>query len=76
VPELKLSVVEEQTLKNQDNKCNDCQKPLGVVRGRMIMFDYDHKDGNHYNNDQSNCQALCKNCHAIKTEKERDMYRN
>jgi len=27
----------------------------------------DHKDGNHSNNDKSNLQTLCANCHAYKT---------
>jgi len=68
------SDVEEQTLKNQDRRCNDCQTPIGEVRGRIVWFDYDHKDGNHSNNEPSNCQALCKNCHQMKTERERGMH--
>jgi 5-methylcytosine-specific restriction endonuclease McrA len=36
-------------------------------RGYMGLWDYDHIDGNRSNNDPSNCQALCPNCHAKKT---------
>jgi hypothetical protein len=70
------SDVEEQTLQNQKNKCNDCQTPIGVVKGRTVYFDYDHIDGKHDNNSPDNCQALCKNCHAKKTERERGMDRS
>jgi len=31
------------------------------------IWDFDHKDGNRYNNSPSNCQALCPTCHAKKT---------
>lgn len=63
--------VETQTLKNQNFKCNMCGERIGVVNGRMVFYDFDHKDGDSSNNHPSNCQALCKNCHAYKTEKER-----
>jgi len=68
------SDVEVQTLKNQDNKCNECEKPIGVVKGRTVYFDYDHIDGDHSNNSPENCQVLCKNCHAEKNERERGMH--
>jgi len=70
------SEVEEQTLKKQDSKCNDCKKPIGVVKGRTVYFEYDHIDGNNNNNDPSNCQVLCKNCHQNKTERERGTQRD
>ena len=31
------------------------------------QLDVDHIDNNHENNDPSNLQTLCKNCHALKT---------
>jgi hypothetical protein len=31
------------------------------------QFDVDHIDGNHSNNDLSNLQTLCANCHRLKT---------
>jgi len=66
------SEVEQRTLKNQRYRCNDCGKVIGEVKGRLVWFDYDHIDGNPSNNDPSNCQALCKNCHQHKTERERN----
>lgn len=35
-----------------------------------LCFDFDHIDNDRSNNDFSNCQALCPNCHAIKTRRE------
>lgn len=32
------------------------------------MLDLDHINGNHHDNDSSNFQTLCKNCHAHKTK--------
>lgn len=63
--------IKRQVLHNQKNKCNLCDRPIGQVGARLIWFDFDHKDGNSWNNDIGNCQALCKNCHAGKTERDR-----
>lgn len=52
----------EQVLSKQRHRCATCNRILGVV-------DFDHIDGNKSNNHISNCQALCPNCHAIKTRK-------
>ena len=49
-------------LKRQKNKCKSCRK-------KSDHFDLDHIDGNKSNNDITNCQALCPNCHAKKTRK-------
>ena len=55
--------VKENILRTQDHKCARCRKILNVV-------DWDHKNGDRSNNKETNCQALCPNCHAIKTRKE------
>ncbi|MBA3751037.1 MAG: HNH endonuclease [Nitrosopumilus sp.] len=54
----------EKVLRKQDHKCAQCRKLLNVV-------DYDHKNGNRFDNRECNCQALCPNCHAIKTRREK-----
>lgn len=36
------------------------------------QIDIDHIDGNHANNDSANLQALCANCHRLKTRAERN----
>jgi hypothetical protein len=55
--------VKQNVLRKQDHKCAHCRKILNVV-------DWDHKNGDRSNNHENNCQALCPNCHAIKTRKE------
>ena len=36
-------------------------------RGMPCQLDVDYKDGNHNNDDPSNLQTLCANCHRLKT---------
>jgi hypothetical protein len=55
--------VKESILRKQGHKCAHCRKLLNVV-------DWDHKNGDRSNNQENNCQALCPNCHAVKTRKE------
>jgi hypothetical protein len=50
----------KEVRKRQGYKCAICNWNPGVIQ-------YDHKDGNRHNNNISNCQALCPNCHAKKT---------
>jgi hypothetical protein len=54
------SYVKENAIRKQHYKCAICKKSA-------CIWDYDHIDGNRSNNDPSNCQALCPNCHAKKT---------
>jgi hypothetical protein len=51
-----------QVLSKQNHRCAKCNRLLNVV-------DYDHKDDDRSNNTESNCQALCPNCHAVKTRR-------
>ena len=48
--------------------CEHC----GFVPLHMCQLDADHIDGNHNNNDPSNLQTLCANCHRLKTWSNRD----
>src|SRR5919197_820391 len=54
-------------LRKQDHKCANCKKILTVVQ-------FDHIDRDRSNNNESNCQALCANCHAIKTHMAQSKY--
>lgn len=56
---LRIKLIQESLL---DAKCNHCG--LDQWMGKPIPLELDHIDGNHYNNNLSNLQLLCPNCHA------------
>lgn len=47
--------------------CEHC----GFNARDSCQIDVDHIDGDHKNNQKANLQALCANCHRLKTKKER-----
>ena len=54
-------LVKQTALQNQDGKCNMCNMSLS-----NYVIEYDHIDNDRTNNQLSNCQALCINCHSKK----------
>ena len=50
----------------QNNKCNKCG--LFEWFGEKITFELEHIDGNHSNNERTNLEALCPNCHSLTQE--------
>jgi len=56
--------VKNAVLIMQGFRCNICGKFLSIIN-------FDHIDRNRGNNSISNCQALCPNCHAMKTRMRR-----
>lgn len=57
--------------KNRRIKKNYCES-CGFVAEHPIQLDVDHIDGKHNNNNPSNLQTLCANCHRLKTWKNKD----
>lgn len=53
-------LTKRRILAKQKHRCAHCNRVLVVV-------DFDHKNGNRGDSREVNCQALCPNCHAIKT---------
>lgn len=49
--------------KYKKEKCEFCN----FIPVNICQLDVDHIDGNHKNNDISNLQTLCANCHRLKT---------
>ena len=70
-------------LNMKDHKCEQCG--LEQWQGLPIPLELHHIDGNHYNNELTNLQLLCPNCHALtdnyrgrgtKRHKEKMLYKN
>jgi len=52
------------------NRClRDNLSKYALCLNKLDVTDFDHIDGNSSNNRLENCQALCPNCHAKKTRK-------
>lgn len=47
----------------KEEKCERCGNTHWL--GIKLPLELHHKDGNHYNNELSNLEILCPNCHAI-----------
>jgi hypothetical protein len=54
--------IKEKVLEKQHHRCADCNRVLNVV-------DWHHRNDDRSDNKESNCVALCPNCHAIKTRR-------
>lgn len=48
---------------NKKTFCEMC----GFVAKHRVQLDVDHIDGNHKNDNESNLQTICANCHRLKT---------
>jgi hypothetical protein len=46
----------------QNGKCNHCG--IDSWNGKPITLELEHKDGNHSNNQRSNLECICPNCHS------------
>jgi uncharacterized membrane protein len=55
--------VKDEILERQQNRCAMCND-------KLFYCHFDHIDGNRSNNSLSNCQALCPNCHELKTRRD------
>ena len=54
--------IKKAVLARQLNRCGSCMS-------HYPRLQFHHKDRNHSNNSISNCQALCPNCHDMKSWK-------
>lgn len=51
----------------KDSRCEICG--LSEWMGSPIPLELDHMDSNHFNNELSNLQIVCPNCHAMETKR-------
>jgi hypothetical protein len=58
--------VRDTILEKQKNKCANCNTKIYPP-----LLHFDHINGNRSDNRISNCQALCPNCHVLKTDEDR-----
>ena len=61
--ELAIGSKRVRVILEQDNKCNRCG--ISEWIGEPITFELEHKDGNRENNERTNLEALCPNCHSL-----------
>lgn len=65
---VKAQIREKPYLIFKARGCANCE----FIAVDRCQLDVDHIDGNHNNNDPSNLQTLCANCHRLKTKQARD----
>jgi 5-methylcytosine-specific restriction endonuclease McrA len=59
---------ERPYVKSKKDRCESC----GFIAVHSSQLDVDHIDGNRSNNNESNLQTLCANCHRLKTYLNKD----
>jgi Zn-dependent M32 family carboxypeptidase len=60
--ELSLECKRKVVFEEQNNSCACCG--LREWLGQSITLELEHKDGNRFNHDRENLEALCPNCHS------------
>jgi Zn finger protein HypA/HybF involved in hydrogenase expression len=60
--ELSFNSLRYRILYEQENKCNSCG--ISEWLGEPIILELEHIDGNHFNNERSNLEMICPNCHS------------
>ena len=60
--------IERPWVAHKKDHCERC----GFLPEDDCQMTVDHIDGNRYNNEMSNWQTLCHNCHILKTIKNKD----
>ena len=60
IPKLRKKLIEDGLKKE---RCESCS--LDEWMGQKITLELHHIDGNRFNNDLSNLQILCPNCHSM-----------
>jgi hypothetical protein len=57
-------------IKHRKSECERC----GFIPEHLTQLDVDHINGDNSNNNPSNLQTLCANCHRLKTYENKDSW--
>ena len=62
---IKSSLLREKLIRDgiKEDKCEKCGAVYWL--DKKLPLELHHKDGDHYNNELSNLEILCPNCHAV-----------
>jgi len=60
---LKFDILRERIFYEQEGKCNHCSRL--EWQGKAIILELEHRDGNHHNDERSNVELICANCHSL-----------
>ena len=62
---VKSHILKQKLIKDgiKEQKCEICG--VSEWQGKILPLELHHKDRDHYNNELSNLQILCPNCHSI-----------
>jgi 5-methylcytosine-specific restriction endonuclease McrA len=64
-PRIQSAKLREKLIRDgiKENKCEKCGNTHWL--GKKLPLELHHKDGDHFNNELSNLEILCPNCHAV-----------
>lgn len=55
----------DRVILEQKNACNSCN--ISEWQGKTLTLELEHKDGDKKNNERTNLEAICPNCHSLTT---------
>ncbi len=61
---LKGRPIKKHLIKKRGHKCEGENCGITEWRGLPVMLELEHKDGNRTNNQETNLELLCPNCHS------------
>lgn len=60
----KSRVIKKHLIRQRGHKCEGKDCGITIWRNKPIILELEHKDGNRTNNEETNLELLCPNCHS------------